>query len=168
MSKYWCKPCKTFVLDSKLGRSQHEVSSRHKSSMDRTLRDLHRQKSQAEHNDRNAQRILQQIERAVSGSGASNGASKPSTSAAGVTTRRSPTAGATALANRAPSGTTATTAPGIKSNPAATTAAATATIAKSKNSTGWTASRVSKPSALSKPSTTSWQVFSKTIQSKRR
>ncbi|KAK9376904.1 uncharacterized protein V1513DRAFT_438506 [Lipomyces chichibuensis] len=68
MSKYWCKPCKTFVLDTKLGRSQHEASVRHKSSMDRTLRDLHRQKVQAERSERDAKRILQGIERSVSGS----------------------------------------------------------------------------------------------------
>ncbi|KAK9492741.1 hypothetical protein V1508DRAFT_386719 [Lipomyces doorenjongii] len=67
MSKYWCKPCKTFVLDTKLGRSQHEASVRHKSSMDRTLRDLHRQKVQAERSERDAKRILESIERSVSG-----------------------------------------------------------------------------------------------------
>ncbi|KAK9333188.1 hypothetical protein V1520DRAFT_182692 [Lipomyces starkeyi] len=68
MSKYWCKPCKTFVLDTKLGRSQHEASVRHKSSLDRALRDLHRQKVQAERNERDAKRILEGIERSVSGS----------------------------------------------------------------------------------------------------
>ncbi|KAK9240855.1 hypothetical protein V1525DRAFT_369450 [Lipomyces kononenkoae] len=67
MSKYWCKPCKTFVLDTKLGKSQHEASVRHKSSMDRTLRDLHRQKTQAERDERDAKRILEGIERSVGG-----------------------------------------------------------------------------------------------------
>ncbi|KAK9370165.1 hypothetical protein V1509DRAFT_616886 [Lipomyces kononenkoae] len=67
MSKYWCKPCKTFVLDTKLGQSQHEASVRHKSSMNRTLRDLHRQKTQAERDERDAKRILEGIERSISG-----------------------------------------------------------------------------------------------------
>ncbi|KAK9485966.1 hypothetical protein V1527DRAFT_465420 [Lipomyces starkeyi] len=79
MSKYWCKPCKTFVLDTKLGRSQHEASVRHKSSMDRTLRDLHRQKVQAERNERDAKRILEGIERSVSGSYSKTSAPAPAT-----------------------------------------------------------------------------------------
>ncbi|KAK7208580.1 hypothetical protein BZA70DRAFT_274113 [Myxozyma melibiosi] len=67
MSKYWCKPCKTFVLDTKLGKSQHEASVRHKSSMDRMIRDLNRTKVQAQRSDRDAKRILEQIEKAVGG-----------------------------------------------------------------------------------------------------
>ncbi|KAK9460084.1 uncharacterized protein V1516DRAFT_484629 [Lipomyces oligophaga] len=72
MSKYWCKPCKSFVLDTKLGKSQHEISSKHKSSIDRTLKDLHRQKVQQERNDRDAKRILNQIEKTIGSSSSLN------------------------------------------------------------------------------------------------
>ncbi|KAK9456097.1 hypothetical protein V1511DRAFT_487007 [Dipodascopsis uninucleata] len=82
MSKYWCKPCKTFVLDTKLGKSQHEASGRHKYSMERTLRDMHRQKMQSKRDDREAKRVLEEIERAVSGttSTASKKSAAPSSS----------------------------------------------------------------------------------------
>ncbi|KAK9478135.1 hypothetical protein V1514DRAFT_331712 [Lipomyces japonicus] len=71
MSKYWCKPCKTFVLDTKLGKSQHEASSRHKASLTRNLRDLHRQKSQAQRDDASAKRMLENIEKMVGSKSAS-------------------------------------------------------------------------------------------------
>ncbi|KAK9382043.1 uncharacterized protein V2V93DRAFT_366267 [Kockiozyma suomiensis] len=84
MSKYWCKPCKTFVLDTKLGKSQHESSVRHKSSMDRTLRELNRSKIQVQRNEREAKRILNQIDKAVSGESGSPTSTNSSNSTASI------------------------------------------------------------------------------------
>ncbi|KAF8456745.1 hypothetical protein BDZ91DRAFT_745288 [Kalaharituber pfeilii] len=40
--KYWCKHCKTFVVDTKLERTKHEATGRHKGALERFIRDLHR------------------------------------------------------------------------------------------------------------------------------
>ncbi|KAK9475142.1 uncharacterized protein V1510DRAFT_410140 [Dipodascopsis tothii] len=77
MGKYWCKPCKTFVIDSKLGRTQHETSGRHKASMNRTLRDLHRNQQASERSERDAKAMLASIERMVGPSVAKTNVSRP-------------------------------------------------------------------------------------------
>lgn len=48
MSKYWCKPCKCYVVDSKLEKSQHEKSSRHKHHLSAYLTELRTLKKKAE------------------------------------------------------------------------------------------------------------------------
>ncbi|TGJ88609.1 hypothetical protein E0Z10_g174 [Xylaria hypoxylon] len=40
--KYWCKHCSTYVRDTKLERSNHEATAKHKSGLKRFLRDIHR------------------------------------------------------------------------------------------------------------------------------
>lgn len=40
MGKYWCKPCKTYVDDTKLQRAQHEKSLRHKNNLANYIKDL--------------------------------------------------------------------------------------------------------------------------------
>ncbi|KAF8423353.1 hypothetical protein EV426DRAFT_603171 [Tirmania nivea] len=40
--KYWCKHCKTFVVDTKLSRTQHDATAKHQGALNRFLRDLHR------------------------------------------------------------------------------------------------------------------------------
>ncbi|KAJ8102124.1 hypothetical protein POJ06DRAFT_300022 [Lipomyces tetrasporus] len=112
MSKYWCKPCKTFVLDTKLGRSQHEASVRHKSSMDRTLRDLHRQKAQSERNERDAKRILAGIERSVSGSSSKHGSTTASKPGIGHARQTAPTVGSVSVSRSSPVSAPSTYKPG--------------------------------------------------------
>ncbi|KAK9326407.1 hypothetical protein V1517DRAFT_311698 [Lipomyces orientalis] len=112
MSKYWCKPCKTFVLDTKLGRSQHEASVRHKSSMDRTLRDLHRQKAQSERNERDAKRILAGIERSVGASSSKQVSTTASKPGIGTSRPTAPTVGSVSLSKSSPVSAPATYNPG--------------------------------------------------------
>lgn len=40
--KYWCKHCKTFVVDTKLARTQHDATAKHQGALNRFIRDLHR------------------------------------------------------------------------------------------------------------------------------
>ncbi|PSN73012.1 hypothetical protein BS50DRAFT_477535, partial [Corynespora cassiicola Philippines] len=40
--KYWCKFCSVYVKDTKFERQQHEATGRHQGSIQRSLRNLHR------------------------------------------------------------------------------------------------------------------------------
>src|SRR5690554_6331301 len=40
--KIWCKHCSTFVVDSPLGKKNHDATAKHQLALKRFLRDLHR------------------------------------------------------------------------------------------------------------------------------
>lgn len=83
--KYWCKFCKEFVKDTKLERQQHDAKIKHQNNIQKSLRNLHKEK---EIEDRQKQRAKDEVARlngvvgSSSGSGgASSGATKTVASA---------------------------------------------------------------------------------------
>lgn len=58
--KYWCKHCGVYVRDTKLERTNHEATGKHKSNLNRFLRSIHRENEQ---NDRDKQRAKDEIAR---------------------------------------------------------------------------------------------------------
>ncbi|KAK8216578.1 hypothetical protein IWZ01DRAFT_497487 [Phyllosticta capitalensis] len=68
--KYWCKFCKTHIRDTKFERQQHEATGRHQIAIQRSLRELHRDR---EREDREKQRAKDEVARlnGVVGSSAS-------------------------------------------------------------------------------------------------
>lgn len=83
--KYWCKFCSTFVRDTGLERKAHEATPRHQSSIQRSLRNLHKT---TEREERDKQRAKDEVARlnglvaAKSSSSTSNIASAKSNSTA--------------------------------------------------------------------------------------
>lgn len=57
---YWCKFCKVYVRDTGLERSKHEATWKHKSAIERNLRNLHKGEVQK---DREKQRAQSEVER---------------------------------------------------------------------------------------------------------
>lgn len=70
--KYWCKQCGIYVRDTKLDRANHESTGKHKSALQRSLRDLHRGHEREEREKDRAKREVERLNGVVSG--------KPSTS----------------------------------------------------------------------------------------
>ena len=85
--RVWCKHCKLFYRDTPFDTQQHNNTGKHQSSVQRSIRNLHKD---TEREERNAQRAKDEVARLngiVSGkptpSGSRNGSKKPS--AAGAT-----------------------------------------------------------------------------------
>jgi len=57
---YWCKFCKAYVRDTGIERSKHEATWKHKSAIERNLRNLHKGEVQK---DREKQRAQSEVER---------------------------------------------------------------------------------------------------------
>ncbi|RPA87226.1 hypothetical protein BJ508DRAFT_410758 [Ascobolus immersus RN42] len=66
--KYYCKHCTTFVVDTKIGRTNHEATAKHQVALKRFLRELHRT---SERNERDSERAKREVARlnALTGSG---------------------------------------------------------------------------------------------------
>ncbi|GME25513.1 Formin binding protein [Neofusicoccum parvum] len=75
--KYWCKFCQTYVRDTKFERQQHEATGKHQSSIQRSLRDLHRTR---EREDREKQRAKDEVARLNGLAGAASSSVTPSSS----------------------------------------------------------------------------------------
>jgi hypothetical protein len=69
--KYWCKHCQTFVVDTPLGRKNHDVTAKHQSSLKRFLRDLHRNNERSQTSTANAKREVERLNNLISGGGSS-------------------------------------------------------------------------------------------------
>ncbi|KAL0261211.1 hypothetical protein SLS55_004907 [Diplodia seriata] len=97
--KYWCKFCQLFVRDTKFERQQHEATGKHQSSIQRSLRDIHRTR---EREDREKQRARDEVARlngltgASSSSSSAAATSSSSSRAKPTTTRTAPSQQATA------------------------------------------------------------------------
>lgn len=70
--KYWCKHCKAYVVDTKLGRSQHDATGRHQGNLKRFLQDLHRNHETETSRKEAAKREVARLE-AITGGGKSSG-----------------------------------------------------------------------------------------------
>lgn len=80
--KYWCKYCNVFVKDTKFERQQHDATPRHQGGIQRSLRELHKDK---EREDREKQRAQNEIARlnGVVGGKSTDGASAPKAAQSG-------------------------------------------------------------------------------------
>ncbi|KAK7535825.1 U1 zinc finger domain-containing protein [Phyllosticta citribraziliensis] len=81
--KYWCKFCKTHIRDTKFERQQHEATGKHQIAIQRSLRDLHRER---EREDREKQRARDEVARlngVVGGSAASSSSASTARAAGG-------------------------------------------------------------------------------------
>jgi hypothetical protein len=58
--KYWCKFCKDYVRDTKTDRTKHDATPRHQGNIQRSLRNIHREKEQEE---RQTQRAKEEVAR---------------------------------------------------------------------------------------------------------
>ena len=65
--KYWCKHCKTFVVDTKLARSQHESTGKHQGALSRFLSSLHRNNERESATKEAAKREVARLEALTSG-----------------------------------------------------------------------------------------------------
>ncbi|KAF8455150.1 hypothetical protein BGX38DRAFT_1088859 [Terfezia claveryi] len=75
--KYWCKHCKTFVVDTKFSRTQHDATGKHQGALNRFLRDLHRANEREIVTKAAAKKEVQRLNAVTSGkpvAGASSGA----------------------------------------------------------------------------------------------
>lgn len=78
--KYWCKHCQVFVRDTKLERSNHDATGKHKGALKRFLRDLHRGHDKDEREKDRAKREIERLNGVVGSS--SSAAAGPSSSSA--------------------------------------------------------------------------------------
>lgn len=67
--KYWCKNCSTYVVDTKLGRANHEATGKHQGAVRRALRDLHREHGKQEREQERARREVARLNGIVGGEG---------------------------------------------------------------------------------------------------
>ncbi|VVT50077.1 uncharacterized protein SAPINGB_P002589 [Magnusiomyces paraingens] len=71
--KYWCKTCKIFIADTKIDRTRHELSARHKDQTRRNLSSLHHTNKEEKRQSDSSKRVLEQIEKEIKASGKSPG-----------------------------------------------------------------------------------------------
>lgn len=79
--KYWCKFCKTFIRDTALEKKNHDSTPKHQSSIQRSLRELHKG---TEREAREKQRAKDEVARLNGLVAAKPGASTSSSSSAGI------------------------------------------------------------------------------------
>ncbi|EME49485.1 hypothetical protein DOTSEDRAFT_143521 [Dothistroma septosporum NZE10] len=70
---YWCKFCSQYVRDTSIERKNHEASAKHQNNIQRSLRELHKNK---EHETREKQRAQDEVARLNSMFGAKAGDAK--------------------------------------------------------------------------------------------
>ncbi|KAK0629287.1 hypothetical protein B0T17DRAFT_555161 [Bombardia bombarda] len=90
--KYWCKHCSVYVRDTKLERTNHELTGKHQGAIKRSLRDLHRGAEQKERDEERAKREVARLNGLVSGDNNNAGGSSSSFSefAAAPNPKRAP------------------------------------------------------------------------------
>lgn len=84
--KYWCKHCKTFVVDTKFARSQHESTGKHQGALGRFLRTLHRNNERETATKDAAKQEVARLEALTSGKPLLPSTSTITTAAAATTT----------------------------------------------------------------------------------
>ncbi|KAI8929179.1 hypothetical protein BC831DRAFT_445003 [Entophlyctis helioformis] len=62
---YYCDFCKIYVQNNKASKQAHETANRHKNSVARHLRDVHRKQDRKARDDAKTQRLLEQVERSA-------------------------------------------------------------------------------------------------------
>ena len=93
--KYWCKHCKTFVVDTKFARSQHESTGKHQGALGRFLRTLHRNNERETATKDAAKQEVARLEALTSGKPLLPSTSTITTTAAATTTTTTTTKWAT-------------------------------------------------------------------------
>ncbi|KAF2842494.1 hypothetical protein M501DRAFT_1008393 [Patellaria atrata CBS 101060] len=73
--KYWCKFCKIFVRDTKFDRQQHEATGKHQGSIQRNLRDLHKEHEKEQREKQRAKDEVARLNGIVSSSTSSKATS---------------------------------------------------------------------------------------------
>ncbi|WPG99756.1 Hypothetical protein R9X50_00257500 [Acrodontium crateriforme] len=66
---YWCKFCAIYVKDTSLERKNHEASGKHQNNIQRSLRDLHKNKEREEREKQRAKDEVARLNGLVGGSG---------------------------------------------------------------------------------------------------
>lgn len=79
--KYWCKFCKTFVRDTTLEKKQHEATPKHQSSIQRSLRELHKTTERDEREKQRAKDEVARLTGLVNGKPVASGSGSKSNSA---------------------------------------------------------------------------------------
>ncbi|CAN6674876.1 hypothetical protein TRVA0_069S00628 [Trichomonascus vanleenenianus] len=62
-AKYWCELCKVFVVDTRLGRKEHEASMKHKYARERQINELQRNARIKEKESHQISKIISGIDR---------------------------------------------------------------------------------------------------------
>ncbi len=75
--KYYCKHCSLYVVDTKLGRANHEATGKHQSAVRRALRDLHRNHEREERDKERAKREVERLNNLVDGGSGSGDKPRP-------------------------------------------------------------------------------------------
>ncbi|GAB7363861.1 hypothetical protein MBLNU230_g4425t1 [Neophaeotheca triangularis] len=65
--RYWCKFCSDFVKDTKYDRKAHELSTKHQNAIQRSLKDIHKAKTQEDRDKQRAKDELARVNGIVSG-----------------------------------------------------------------------------------------------------
>ncbi|KAL5889685.1 hypothetical protein ACKVWC_004914 [Pyricularia oryzae] len=65
--RYWCKHCSMYVRDTKLERTNHEATGKHRGAVERALRDLHRGHEKQEREKERARREIERLNGVVTG-----------------------------------------------------------------------------------------------------
>ncbi|TGZ82778.1 hypothetical protein EX30DRAFT_339056 [Ascodesmis nigricans] len=79
--KYWCKYCSTYVVDTPLGRKNHDATGKHQGALKRFLRDIHRENERSTNASEAAKREVARLNALVAGE-SSSAAAAPSTQVA--------------------------------------------------------------------------------------
>lgn len=74
---YWCKFCEIYVRDTAGERKNHESTSKHQNSIQRSLRNLHKNKEREEREQQRAKDEVARLNGLVGGKDASTAGSKP-------------------------------------------------------------------------------------------
>jgi hypothetical protein len=77
--KYWCKFCKDYVRDTKTDKAKHDATPRHQGNIQRSLRNIHREKEQEERQTQRAKEEVARLNGIVGGK--STSAAGPATAA---------------------------------------------------------------------------------------
>ncbi|TLD26361.1 hypothetical protein PspLS_05168 [Pyricularia sp. CBS 133598] len=70
--RYWCKHCSMYVRDTKLERTNHEATGKHRGAVERALRDLHRGHEKQEKEKERARREIERLNGVVAGGDGDN------------------------------------------------------------------------------------------------
>lgn len=74
---YWCKFCEIYVRDTAGERKNHEATGKHQNNIQRSLRNLHKNKEREERDQQRAKDEVARLNGLVDGKGATTTATKP-------------------------------------------------------------------------------------------
>ncbi|KAK4634272.1 hypothetical protein CLAFUW4_01018 [Fulvia fulva] len=95
---YWCKFCSQYVRDTSIERKNHEASAKHQNNIQRSLRELHKNK---EHETRDKQRAKDEVARLNGMVGGKAGSAKSPAAASVVPAAKGPRTTAPAMTSAA-------------------------------------------------------------------